>query len=506
MAETSVASAAKTRTTAAAPQLEWSSDSSASEDNCYECQDEQQQQQHQHLPSPRLAQHRRHSRNLMDLTEDEEATGETTTTRRTDPNALLRTVAAVHLQRNTGSGRFDSNYGEARTSISSPGRRLTLRERVRARARLQRRIHEARAANEISLDDSHASTSSSSSSRSSTDQQRQLEDLDDSGIVLEEEHLQQQYPILEQHDYYPPMERNRSNRSRSSTATGPKPASSKKGMRVQIVPTQAVAPKNNNKPQANRILLHVYDLIEKDTLMMLPPFGCVVEIGKCFADMNSALHAVGTGAYHVGVEVNGVEYAYGATSVPNQTGVFTCFPRLSPGYQYRTTIDLGERPLLRRSWVAVDQESSTVYQQVSEYVQGRTVIKEMAAEYMGSDYDILRKNCCTFARDACLRLGVPDEQIPTWFRNLAESGALTQDAVRATVEPLTSVLSLACEDISPGSGPYMIDGDVRCPSTNTTATEEGIETIFQTTTEHHSVVVVEHPQERYLRRTSTWAY
>jgi hypothetical protein len=226
---------------------------------------------------------------------------------------------------------------------------------------------------------------------------------------------------------------------------------------------------------SNHILLHVYDLIEKDTLMMLPPFGCVVEIGKCFVDMNTALHALGTGAYHVGVEINGVEYAYGATSVPNQTGVFTCFPRLSPGYQYRTTIDLGVRPQVPRSLIS---DPTTI-----KYIDGRTVMKEMAVDYMGSDYDILRKNCCTFAKDACLRLGVPKDEIPTWFGSLAESGALTQDAVFATVEPLSSALSMAYEDTVT---PKYLESSL--------VDQQGFETVFQVSEDQDQVVVIDsHP-------------
>eukprot|EP00978_Attheya_sp_CCMP212_P010828 scaffold26327_cov44-Attheya_sp.AAC.2 len=53
----------------------------------------------------------------------------------------------------------------------------------------------------------------------------------------------------------------------------------------------------------------------------------------------------------------------------------------------------------------------------------------MAQEYMGIDYDLLRNNCCTFARDACLRLGVEEKDIPTWFLHLAETGAATEEAV-----------------------------------------------------------------------------
>lgn len=195
----------------------------------------------------------------------------------------------------------------------------------------------------------------------------------------------------------------------------------------------------------NDIKLHIYDLIAQDTLMQLP-WGCVWEIGKCFNEMNTALHELGTGVYHVGIEVNGSEYAYGATSNPGRSGVFSCIPRLSPGYQYRTTIDFGKRILVRKTWVLVQRETtskqtSTSFRQKVDYVDGREIIRNMAHEYMGIDYDILRRNCCTFARDACLRLGIEEREIPSWFRNLAESGAMTQDLARATVLPLTKVLS-----------------------------------------------------------------
>jgi PPPDE putative peptidase domain len=224
--------------------------------------------------------------------------------------------------------------------------------------------------------------------------------------------------------------------------------------------------------QTNRVLLHIYDLIATDTLMLLP-WGCVCEIGKCFNEVNSALHELGTGAYHVGVECNGIEYAYGACSTPYKSGVFSCIPKLSPGYQYRTSIDFGEIPLVRSSWTIVpanpDDSSpksvtSTSFRQVIQFVDGRTVMKEMATEYMGVDYDILRRNCCTFAADACVRLGVPHDQIPSWFRNLAETGAYSQDVAKAAfVEPLQRVLSTAAHDHSICGADYEAE-----PTANTT--------------------------------------
>jgi hypothetical protein len=418
----------------------------------------------------KLALHRHQSLNLIDLADEVDGETDAATdvypgrqqrqSLRSDTASLLRSVAAVQYA--------VTPHGEARTSISSPGRRRTgmsLRDRLRHRSRMQRRIQQAR---------NECSGPAAAALFPHPDGDEEDDSLEDNSNN-DDNYAVQLVPAT------PPVNPLTSNAYQSSGSSSP--------------------------TSTNHILLHVYDLIEKDTLMMLPPFGCVVEIGKCFADMNSALHTLGTGAYHVGVEINGVEYAFGATSVPNQTGVFTCYPRLSPGYQYRTTIDLGDRPLMRRSWVSVpkrcttvtaaDQSSKdssmTVYRQVQVFVDGRQVMKEMAADYMGTDYDILRKNCCTFARDACLRMGVPPEEIPSWFRNLAESGAATQDLARATVEPLNSVLSL-CEE--PGLSRRL---------ELETAAHGGVETIFTSAAERR-VLVVEESSLYGLRRNSTWTY
>ncbi len=60
--------------------------------------------------------------------------------------------------------------------------------------------------------------------------------------------------------------------------------------------------------RTNRIILHVYDLIAEETVVLLP-FGYDFPIGKFFNVLNSGLHSLGTGAYHVGVEVCSPEEA-----------------------------------------------------------------------------------------------------------------------------------------------------------------------------------------------------
>jgi PPPDE putative peptidase domain len=274
--------------------------------------------------------------------------------------------------------------------------------------------------------------------------------------------------------------------------------------------------------QTNHVLLHIYDLIATDTLMLLP-WGCVCEIGKCFNEVNSALHELGTGAYHVGVECNGIEYAYGACSTPYKSGVFSCIPKLSPGYQYRTSIDFGDIPLVRSSWTIVpaspDDSSprsatSTSFKQVTQFVDGRTIMKEMATEYMGADYDILRRNCCTFAADACVRLGVPHDQIPSWFRNLAETGAYSQDVAKAAfVEPLQRVLSNAAHDHTICGADYEAEPTASATQDNNNDDEEtGFEVIAKrNAADTRDVVVVidadpNHRPFRSFQRPMSLAY
>ena len=142
-------------------------------------------------------------------------------------------------------------------------------------------------------------------------------------------------------------------------------------------------------------------------------------------------------------QINGIEYAYGSNNSEGTTGVFSCIPKHSPGFEYRTTLDFGSRPLTKRAWVRVAEKDkdTSVYREVVTYIDGRQVVKEMAKEYLGPDYDLLRRNCCTFARDAALRLGIQQEEIPSWLLNLADAGAATQDTAAMALKPITSMLS-----------------------------------------------------------------
>mmetsp|Transcript_17740 Transcript_17740/g.26871 ORF Transcript_17740/g.26871 Transcript_17740/m.26871 type:complete len:575 (+) Transcript_17740:32-1756(+) len=257
---------------------------------------------------------------------------------------------------------------------------------------------------------------------------------------------------------------------------------------------------------ANTVRLHVYDLLSNDTIMQLP-FGCDFPIGKCFVTINDGLHAVGTGAYHCGIEVNGVEYAFGANETVGSTGVFTCVPRRAPGYEYRATIDFGSRVVRKTQWVNVRRDPSDVnylskgdsyvYRQVESFLIGRQLMKEMAYEYRGTDYDLLRKNCCTFAYDACLRLGIDKEEIPTWFKNLSDTGAQTQTIAQSAM----SVFSMTnCYNLQEKSDPR----DVQVGGFEVVRSSNGIKVID--IEKQAEVKISRGVSEHGVRRTLSWTY
>jgi hypothetical protein len=227
--------------------------------------------------------------------------------------------------------------------------------------------------------------------------------------------------------------------------------------------------------------------------------------------MNDGCQVLGTGIYHVGVEVNGIEYAFGANDTVGMSGVFTCTPRESPGYEYRETLDFGKVHTTKRTWIRIpttentcsssnsaadtsddetistttlllpsslsDNEklskkkknSSTItkysFHEIESFADGHTIILTMAREYMGTDYDLLRKNCCTFAHEVCTRLGVQESNIPTYFHNAAKAGAHAEDVVNNVENSVRSILSCSTAAITATT----MDRIITPPSTTTTA-------------------------------------
>ncbi|CAL5329137.1 hypothetical protein CsSME_00009460 [Camellia sinensis var. sinensis] len=165
---------------------------------------------------------------------------------------------------------------------------------------------------------------------------------------------------------------------------------SKKGLRsIMPLPLQGKSvshfcmfPKVNSAdydPATTHVYLNVYDL----------------------TPANSYFYWAGLGVFHTGVEVHGVEYAFGAHDYPT-SGVFEIEPRRCPGFKFRKSIFMGTTYL--------------------NHIQVREFMEHQSSNYHGDRYHLVVKNCNHFCEDICYRL--TGNNIPKWVNRLARIGSL----------------------------------------------------------------------------------
>ena len=103
----------------------------------------------------------------------------------------------------------------------------------------------------------------------------------------------------------------------------------------------------------------------------------------------------------------------------------------SPGYTYRTSIDMGYSPLTR---IEIDR-----------------AIRAMVKEWQGSKYSLIEANCCDFTNELCVALGVGD--VPQWVNALANSFVpLARGAAAVTSFPSRIQRSISDIQLTGGSG------------------------------------------------------
>ncbi|XP_059653840.1 deSI-like protein At4g17486 isoform X2 [Cornus florida] len=117
--------------------------------------------------------------------------------------------------------------------------------------------------------------------------------------------------------------------------------------------------------------------------------------------INGYFYWAGLGVFHTGVEVHGVEYAFGAHDYPT-SGVFEVEPRKCPGFRFRKSIFMGMTYL--------------------DHIQIREFIEHQSASYIGDTYHLVVKNCNHFCEDICFKL--TGNQMPKWVNRLARIGSL----------------------------------------------------------------------------------
>ncbi|KAL4317922.1 hypothetical protein GQ457_18G015580 [Hibiscus cannabinus] len=128
---------------------------------------------------------------------------------------------------------------------------------------------------------------------------------------------------------------------------------------------------------------------------------------------NGYVYWAGLGIFHSGVEVHGVEYAFGAHDCPT-SGVFEVEPRRCPGFKFRKSIFMGTTCL--------------------DPIRLREFMGRQSASYNGDTYHLIFKNCNHFSEDMCYKL--TGNQMPRWVNRLARIGSVCNcilpEALKAT--------------------------------------------------------------------------
>mmetsp|Transcript_96666 Transcript_96666/g.207443 ORF Transcript_96666/g.207443 Transcript_96666/m.207443 type:complete len:216 (+) Transcript_96666:96-743(+) len=141
------------------------------------------------------------------------------------------------------------------------------------------------------------------------------------------------------------------------------------------------------------VVLHVYDIGTSG-------------IGRA---LNQVLRPLGTGVFHCGVEVYGLEWSYSDiichSPIRSTTGVFSCRPRICDGHSYIESVFMGKTP---------ESESRVL-----------RIFDELKKEWPVAAYDLLKFNCCHFCDEVCRRLHVG--AIPEWVTSMASAGASIAD-------------------------------------------------------------------------------
>lgn len=154
----------------------------------------------------------------------------------------------------------------------------------------------------------------------------------------------------------------------------------------------------------NCVWLNVYDVGESATLHKT----------------NNVSKMLGGGIYHAGVEVFGVEWAYGYTDEVS-TGVHKCQPRGAMGHTYRSTTKMGFSKLNDRQVIKV--------------------LEKLFAEWIGNEYHFIEQNCLHFASTLCQNLGVG--KIPAWVDRYGRTAAKVGGVLSTPIHGMKFAAGLA---------------------------------------------------------------
>eukprot|EP00928_Gymnodinium_smaydae_P026415 TRINITY_DN20758_c0_g1_i1.p1 TRINITY_DN20758_c0_g1~~TRINITY_DN20758_c0_g1_i1.p1 ORF type:complete len:420 (-),score=57.57 TRINITY_DN20758_c0_g1_i1:102-1265(-) len=147
------------------------------------------------------------------------------------------------------------------------------------------------------------------------------------------------------------------------------------------------------EPRAFPVRVNIYDVSSN---------GAIAVLNRLMAYRLSPLKF--GGAFHAAVEAHGVEWSYGASE---EHGVYYRPPRSEPTHRFYRSFVVGS--------TALDED------------EFEACVLELAREFSGVDYDLLRNNCCHFCEQLIKRCGAG--RLPSWVNRLARCGACLQGVI-----------------------------------------------------------------------------
>lgn len=132
------------------------------------------------------------------------------------------------------------------------------------------------------------------------------------------------------------------------------------------------------------VIVHVYDVADNDLL----------------SAANELFLQLGFGIFHVGVEVYGWEWSYGAAE--SGSGLYFCLPGCCRSARYREAINVGH----------TDMPGEQVM----------LLLRDLEEEWEGSHYHVLERNCTHFVDTFCRQLLGGKLELPSFITGLPRMG------------------------------------------------------------------------------------
>jgi len=128
----------------------------------------------------------------------------------------------------------------------------------------------------------------------------------------------------------------------------------------------------------------------------------IYDVDSAFAQgINRIFSALGTGVFHVALEVHGQEWSYGF-SPEDETGIFSNLPGCWSMGAHRDILPLGETAVSFREF--------------------NKLMDTLQYQWRGPDYCLLGRNCCQFCDELGQHLGLAP--LPPWVMSLANAGSM----------------------------------------------------------------------------------